>query len=117
MKFKEIIDSIIMEEYDKAKSALCESVKMKAEAAISRDNILNESDVIVDTGPYEIAHGTKPRGRGTWFFTRERSGPNFQKDEEGEDYIQVRSRSFVAAKREAIKWAKKNDIIVVYVAP
>lgn len=62
----------------------------------------------VSNTDYELAHGKKPKGHGSWFFVAHRGGIDFSKDVEGEDYIELHQMSYGDAKKAAIKWAKSK---------
>lgn len=70
----------------------------------------------VGTTGYQWAHGKKPSGQGSWFFTVHRRGVDFARDEEGKDYIQLNMMTYSDAKRAARAWAKQQGHSQIFVA-
>lgn len=62
---------------------------------------ISQKAVQVRTENFEASHGSKPRGRGFWFF----EGPN------GETFSTT--NTFAEAKKEAVKWAARSMMPVV----
>jgi hypothetical protein len=75
-----------------------------------------KESVAVNSTQYQFAHGKPPKGYGSWFFTRNRRGVDFRKDELNKDYIQVSMMSYADAKRAAQQWAKEKGYDMIYVA-
>lgn len=67
----------------------------------------------VNEYPFIGAHGRKPKGRGTWFFSRHRN-IDFGSHKDGEDYIQVNMSSYGDAKKVAKKWGKSKGHQMIY---
>jgi len=76
--------------------------------------LVGEADV--SNTDYQWTHGKKPGGHGSWFFVAHRGGINFNKDVEGEDYIQLHGMSYGEAKKAAVKWAKSKGHTSLFVA-
>lgn len=70
----------------------------------------------VGTTGYQWAHGKKPSGQGSWFFTSHRRGVDFARDQEGKDYIQLNMMTYSDAKRAARAWAKQQGHTQIFVA-
>ena len=91
-------------------------IKGMAEGTLSVDDAIDSmvTEARVVTTGYEFAHGKKPKGNGSWFFSKHRDGVDFNKHKEGEDHIQV-SGPFGDAKSQALKWAGEKGHNVIHV--
>lgn len=74
-----------------------------------------ESLVEVRTEQHQFAHGKKPSGRGTWFFSQHKS-IDFGKHKEGEDFIQ-HNGTYSEAKAAAKKWAAAKGHHTIHAQP
>ncbi|MGE3551043.1 MAG: hypothetical protein AB7I29_14235 [Geobacter sp.] len=74
-----------------------------------------ESQVQVGTEQHQFAHGKKPSGRGTWFFSQH-AMLDFGKHKEGEDYMQ-HNGTYSEAKAAAKKWAAAKGHRKIHAQP
>lgn len=81
-----------------------------------RADVKTQEAADVSTTGYQWAHGKKPSGQGSWFFTVHRRGVDFAQDQEGKDYIQLNMMTFSDAKRAARTWAKQQGHSQIFVA-
>lgn len=69
----------------------------------SFNEFINESEIYIDDRKYIIANqNKKPKGHGTWIFSKT-SSINFDKHKEGVDYIEIRG-DYKEAKKKAQAW-------------
>jgi len=101
-----IIQAIV----DKRKGRLNEESFMKA-----LQSTLNES-VHFMTSNFELSHGRKPAGRGSWFFSKH-SHINFDKHKEGDDYVSFNNKTYSEARNKAKEWAKSKGHSIIHVMP
>jgi hypothetical protein len=90
-------------------------IKDLTEGKLSVDDAISATmtEARVETGPYEFAHGKKPSGHGSWFFSKHRGGVDFSSHKDGEDHIQI-SAPYGEAKAKALKWAGEKGHNVIY---
>ena len=89
----------------------------KAGATAIRVNKLAEA-VEVSTTEYEYSHGRKPRGSaGGWMFGKHKS-VNFDKHEEGKDYVTIKGvHTYGEAKKKAKEWAASKGHRIIHALP
>lgn len=79
---------------------------------------LKESSVEVDDYHYQFSHSRKPKGHGSWVFTRGdiTSKLDYSKHNKDEHYTVVNG-SYGVAKKKAQAWAKSKGFNHIGVAP
>ena len=63
--------------------------------------------IIHDSTQYKAVHGHEPKGNGFWWFS------NTKQDCPERKTLQVIG-TYAEAKKQARKWAKDNDITIIY---
>jgi hypothetical protein len=84
--------------------------KEESELLSFKDKVELDEAVQVSNDRYMKAHGSKPRGRGQWMFTTQRTG-----EPKSGDTFQIPYGDFEASKKQAQKWAMKKGAKTVYV--